>query len=112
MNFLNIPQHKNCKNCGGCCGPVPINKAEKAIIEKYVQKHKPLYNKHNNILECKFRMNGKCTIYTVRPVLCRIFGVVEGLDCPNGNSANLNASLFVQKEKEIGLLNNVIKTNY
>lgn len=38
--LLNIPEHKNCKNCGMCCGPVPATEKEINIIKAYVRKNK------------------------------------------------------------------------
>lgn len=37
--LLNIPTHKNCTNCGECCGVIPANKAEVQEIREYLLKH-------------------------------------------------------------------------
>lgn len=29
-------------------------------------------------------VDGRCTIYSARPAICRFFGVVEGMECPHG----------------------------
>lgn len=107
-----IPKH-DCKNCGECCGPVPINENEYSAISKYVNTNKPKYNKEHDILECKFRVDNHCSIYPVRPTLCKLMGVVKGMQCKYGNSANFNGAIFLEfKPKIKGLINVVVKTDY
>lgn len=33
----NIPRHKNCINCGGCCGVIPATQEEISTIRKYLE---------------------------------------------------------------------------
>lgn len=109
----NFIPHHDCKNCGECCGPVPINEKEYKEISKYVVVNKPKYNKENDVLECKFRVENNCSIYTVRPTLCRIMGVVKGMECSHGNSKNLDGTKFIDFNlRMIGVINSVIKTDY
>ena len=103
-----IPSHK-CKNCG----PVPINKKEFKKITEYVLKNKPKYNKDAAIMDCKFRVDGSCSIYSARPVLCKLMGVTQGMDCAYGNTKNIDGRKFIDtKQKIVGLMNLVIKTDY
>lgn len=104
-----LPKH-NCKNCGGCCGPVPINADEKKHIQMYVDSHNVKVNRLHDKLTCKFRVDGKCSIYPVRPMLCRLMGVVKGMDCKYGNTCEIDGSKYLSKPA-IGLLNGEIKTN-
>lgn len=81
------------KNCGLCCGPVPI-KTE--IYEKHKDKaadhhltdiggHVIALKHHNGAptAECAFLgEDKKCLIYEDRPALCRIFGCTDALPCP------------------------------
>ena len=107
-----IPKH-NCRNCGECCGPVPINEKEYKEIKAFINKNKPKYNKEHGFLECKFRVDNKCSIYEVRPTVCRLMGVTKGMTCNFGNSKELNGLKFMDMEsKTVGLLNKVIKTDY
>ena len=44
---------------------------------------------------------GRCSIYDLRPLICRMFGTVEGMPCPHGCKAALltdkqSAVLFKQ----------------
>lgn len=104
-NMLNIPEHKNCANCGECCGPVPATEKEIREIAEFMVKNpyvKPIY--HKDFLVCPFRSEErkKCLIYPVRPVVCRLFGNVEFLKCPNGNSHNIDGDKFLPPQEERG----------
>jgi Fe-S-cluster containining protein len=100
MNMLdNIPQHKNCTNCGACCGVIPATQAEVKAIREYNGKHgiKPI--KHSSKMICPFRDDKakKCVIYAVRPTICRLMGVTKGMECPNGNTCEIQGDKFLPK---------------
>lgn len=71
-----------CSNCGNCCSDlIPLSNADINRIKKYIKKHNikpvikciPLMNTFD--VTCPFRddVNKKCTIYEVRPQICREF---------------------------------------
>lgn len=71
-----------CSSCGQCCSDIlPISKNEIKNIKNYIDKHKIKECKHQTIfdnkldLTCPFRDNEKkiCTIYAVRPDICKCF---------------------------------------
>lgn len=68
-----------CSMCGGCClANPPITLQEYYDIKKYIAKKNPIYILHkpyNNSVrfDCCFHVNGKCSIYPVRPAVCRNF---------------------------------------
>jgi hypothetical protein len=106
--LLNIPEHTGCKNCGECCGVIPASTKEIREIAEYLQFH-PEARKHAvahaNQITCPFRdeQKKKCLVYPVRPIICRMFGVCEGpMQCPNGNSAQIDGMIFMPAEIEIG----------
>ncbi|HJG96520.1 MAG TPA: YkgJ family cysteine cluster protein, partial [Romboutsia timonensis] len=74
INFDFIPPHLNCKNCGECCGLVPIGEKEYEDIKKYCIDNNVI-PKNVGIFDCPFRdnENKKCLIYEVRPEICRRF---------------------------------------
>lgn len=39
---------------------------------------------NKEIPSCAALKNNRCSIYSARPALCRLYGVAEGLDCPFG----------------------------
>jgi len=72
-----------CSNCGQCCSNfLPIGASEIKTIRRYMEKHhiKPevrRYPTKEKMMDfvCPFRSEGekKCTIYPVRPAICRDF---------------------------------------
>ena len=69
-----------CSNCGDCCIPwLPLTNEEIKVIKDYISKHNikpiPLQEGNNYYLDCCFhdRKNKRCTIYPVRPEVCRNF---------------------------------------
>ena len=39
-----------------------------------------------DLLACTFLsgMGGNCTVYALRPLICRLWGVTQGMQCPHG----------------------------
>jgi Fe-S-cluster containining protein len=35
-------------------------------------------------LTCRYLKKARCTIYDVRPLICRLYGAASGLECPHG----------------------------
>jgi len=92
----------DCTNCGFCCGPVPITKREFNRIKRYVKKMSlaeiyRLKGQKKSPIDCIFRdkENDRCSIYPVRPDICKMFGYYEGMECPNNLS-------FATRSKESG----------
>jgi len=99
----------NCINCGECCGPVPVTEQELKRIQKELknmskEKVLRLKNQKRPTLMCMFRdmAENKCSIYSVRPILCRMFGTYSGMVCPN----NPRSAVIGHKEGMERLLNN------
>ena len=97
--------------CGDCCGPVPVSQVEFDRVVAYVTKHKIVPKDQG--LTCPLYLNGKCSVYEVRPLLCRSFGHVEGMDCTHGYNTNLpsegvNARLLANGEADT-VLHEVLK---
>lgn len=110
MKPYNIPSHTNCTNCGKCCGIIPVDAEELAVIKEYVEKYH--IEPKNHFPTCPFRNEEekRCDIYPVRPVICRLFGVADlGIleGCPNGNSHKIDGTKFLPKPgtKAVALLN-------
>lgn len=69
-----------CAGCGECCSNMlPLSRNEISRIKAYIKKHNIKEQRHNFMLgidmTCPFRddANKKCTIYPVRPDICRDF---------------------------------------
>ena len=72
---------RGCKpNCGKCCGIVLCNITEYRKIEAYAANHGVTPIRQG--LMCPWYQCGKCQVYEVRPLMCRIFGHVKRMECP------------------------------
>lgn len=72
----------NCKKlCTAHCGPILCSELEEDRVEARLCK--PL-TFDETTLSCSALKGGLCSAYEVRPLICRLFGVAEGLLCPHG----------------------------
>jgi Fe-S-cluster containining protein len=100
-----------CKGCKGlCCGPVPVTEQELKNIKKKIKSMSDkirleLENQTRFFGTCIFydQVKDRCGIHSVRPSICRAFGLYKNLICfrkPEAASmGNWNA-----KEIPIGIL--------
>lgn len=44
-------------------------------------------------ITCPLYLDGKCSVYEVRPLVCRAFGHVDGMNCSRGYNANLPSEI-------------------
>lgn len=99
--LLNIPKHKNCNNCGECCEIVMASEKEIENIREFIKKNPNVLGKTGSptSLTCIFRYEEekKCLIYSVRPMSCRLMGVVKGMECMQGNSNDLDGRKFMSR---------------
>lgn len=82
--------------CVGACGPVPVHPTELKQIRLAAGRRvrasaNPAFGVGDNLiletrkeLHCTLLRKGRCTIYHSRPMICRLFGVADGLPCPFG----------------------------
>jgi uncharacterized protein len=87
--YARIPKIDCRQKCQVYCGVVvqlgAYTEAERPEIERAVRDAPIVRRADASPLECKaLDADGRCTIYAVRPAICRFFGVVEGLTCPHG----------------------------
>lgn len=72
----------HCKGlCSKACGPIAMSGAESRRI---IQLHGSMPESSPESLTCSKLVEGRCSIYADRPLLCRIFGASRGLRCPYG----------------------------
>lgn len=103
-----------CSNCGKCCTNfIPISSKELKKIKQYVKKYNikeqdsyinyPTQNTNLN-LYCPFRddINKVCTIYPVRPSICRDF--ICNKDCRKRRDFYLNK--FPSRDLRLEIFNN------
>lgn len=75
--------------CSLCCGPFPLLQKELDRIRDYLEPlgrimpslipglNLPVEWEASQSLNCAFLENGRCTIYPVRPLICRGMGAVD-----------------------------------
>lgn len=79
-----------CKGlCAESCGPIDASPQEKALLAMRGIQLAPIAEAVTTILlggdfYCPALKDGRCTVYDVRPTVCRLWGVVEGMPCPWG----------------------------
>ncbi len=76
-----IPSFKCVVGCHDCCGPITASSEEMARLPmKTEQEHQEALDN----LCCTYLGKNGCTVYTERPLICRLFGTTPRLLCPNG----------------------------
>lgn len=99
-----IPVHTRCTNCGKCCGPMLITYNDYVRISKYLEDNdyaREVLRRKHKTTECVFRDDylKRCAIYSVRPMICTLFGVAKDLICPNGNSAEIDGTKLLNFDR-------------
>ena len=78
-----LPPMKCDEGCGDCCGPVPCTETEFQNVRRYAEEH-GVTPVDQGWLNCPFYQGGKCAVYPVRPIICKVFGYSEKLQCSRG----------------------------
>lgn len=73
--YSQIPNIDCKEGCSDCCGPALQFPIENQNIKRYLFNRNQLAKVHKTI-DCPYLKDNKCTIYPVRPIICRLFGVV------------------------------------
>ena len=113
-----------CKGkCQNVCGMVRASPSEIHLLKDYCKKNGIKYVNLNRATEeklkvilanpgtphpdllCEYLKNGKCTVYEVRPSICRLYGSPSDLVCPHG--CNVVGGL-IKPEQAFKLLNQPI----
>lgn len=78
-----VPAMKDCQGkCQASCGPIPVSGEERTLVERRSGKE---LDWNRDTWRCNMlSKTGYCTVYSVRPLICRIWGATEKLPCPYG----------------------------
>ncbi len=69
-----------CKGlCTQSCGPIPMSAAERERLAGL-----GVALTYDDNLTCSALKDGRCSIYALRPLVCRLYGVEKRLRCPHG----------------------------
>lgn len=83
-----------CKGlCAASCGPIGIFPVEQGAVSQAAGFHVGEHFAVDADLNCPMLRDGKCSIYTDRPLLCRVWGAVDAprIRCPFGCEPKLSA---------------------
>jgi hypothetical protein len=75
-----IPKIDCQRKCIEACGPILMSSAELIRISAVVKP--PTF--HPETLTCSKLQAQECSIYSLRPLICRLWGVVKRMRCPFG----------------------------
>lgn len=69
-----------CKGlCADACGVILLQQQEYDAIVEAV----PGFEQGES-LTCPLLVDGRCSAYDVRPLVCRLYGATAGMECPHG----------------------------
>ena len=77
-----VPKMK-CKGlCKDSCGPIAMTRGEAQRIEEAIDGPIGKIDCH---LTCPLLTeDGKCSVYAIRPLICRLWGIAKEMPCPFG----------------------------
>lgn len=78
--YAELPALKCKQLCAESCGPIVMTRVEWQRVCKTLSEER----KAIGSLTCPILENGLCAAYDVRPMLCRLWGLVETMKCPWG----------------------------
>lgn len=108
--LINLPTFKCKDGCSDCCGPVELSRLEYLrciqVSGRSAEdvRQQMQYNLKQGIYSCPLlnSKTGRCTVYEVRPAICRLFGVVRNqLLCPHGYAPESTALLSDEQARNI-----------
>lgn len=81
--YARVPKIECRRLCQGACGPIPVASLERKRIRR---KHHRLPTVEAGMRCSEVGVLGTCLIYDLRPLICRLWGVVDvdGMRCPHG----------------------------
>jgi hypothetical protein len=81
--YAEIPAIPACTGaCAVACGPIAASRLE---WERVSARHGRRPKMNPTTLQCPMLSpTGWCTVYTVRPAICRLWGAVKEMACPQG----------------------------
>lgn len=78
-----VPKMVDCKGlCHDSCGPIPVASLERKLVEERAGKE---LRPTGPSLTCSLlTKDGLCSVYAIRPLICRIWGASQGVPCSHG----------------------------
>lgn len=101
--YAQVP-HIQCRRlCADSCGPIGFSREERRLIVKRAGKAP----RANADLTCNLLVDGSCSVYSLRPMICRLWGVVKAMECqwgckPDRWLSDAEAKAFLGEARRIG----------
>ena len=111
--YEQIPSFTCKDHCSECCGPIRWAAIEDLNIRRYLAEHgmdyitrqlepraviMALVGRDSSGITCPYVVNDRCSIYPVRPLVCRLQGIYpEKLPCPFITPAKIISKKEVDK---------------
>jgi hypothetical protein len=77
-----IPKFECKPGCSECCGPVMMSRLE---WQRICDRLGCTPEGDLGTLDCPMLKDGRCSVYDIRPTICRLFGAIKDkLLCPHG----------------------------
>lgn len=83
--YAEVPTLECQRKCGSFCGPICMSRTEWRRITDEIR-HEPSATPLMVSLTCPLLLPGigACSVYAIRPLICRLWGTVESMKCPWG----------------------------
>ena len=114
--YQQIPDF-GCSHCHKCCGPIIWFKTEEILMQKYMKDNKIENVKWTteefleNEMKCPFLKNDRCSIYQVRPIVCRLQGNIPDLPCRFNKNGYMSDETIKKIKKDFYELNKKFQGN-
>ena len=79
--YAALPTIECQKKCALSCGPIAFTVVEEHRIRL---ERKAEFPEYETGVTCPLLKDELCTIYKLRPLVCRLWGLAEGMECPWG----------------------------
>jgi uncharacterized protein len=107
--YAKVPSF-DCKHCHQCSSPIMWFKPEEINIKEFLKLHHLPYLTLSdeefrlNRMKCPYLENDRCSIYPVRPLVCRLQGTISNLPCPYNSNFLLSEDQYKKIIKELDAL--------
>lgn len=104
--YSQIPSF-DCKHCHQCEGPIIWFEPEEIMIREFLKNNNMKYTKwtkeqfEKNKNKCPYLKKDRCSIYEVRPIVCRLQGVIPDLPCKYNNKILMSGEEVKKVKKEM-----------
>ncbi len=98
-----LPKLECAGHCSDCCGPIDMSLRERERMERAAGH--PI---GCNGITCNMLAEGRCSVYSLRPMICRLWGLVPSMRChygcrPEGGLlSDAEGATFLARAMEIG----------